>query len=81
MAQSGAERESTLAEDLAERIRVEGKNILIIEPVRPGHGAHGQAGQGDGGSLQVADAIAEALDPHASLKASPVSALHKSARC
>ena len=66
--ESGAGK-STLAEDLQERIRADGKDILIIRPY-----VLGMEGTDDRGktlkSMQIAEAIATALDPNVVLKQS-----------
>lgn len=66
--ESGAGK-STLAEDLQERIRTEGKDILIIKPY-----VLGMEGTDDRGktlkSTQIAEAIAFAIDPQVKLKLS-----------
>ena len=66
--ESGAGK-STLAEDLQERIRAEGKDIVIIRPY-----VLGMEGTDDRGktlkSMQIAEAIAVALDPSVILKQS-----------
>ena len=66
--ESGAGK-STLAEDLQERIRTEGKDILIIKPY-----VLGMEGTDDRGktlkSTQIAEAIAFAIDPQIKIKLS-----------
>jgi len=66
--ESGAGK-STLAEDLQERIRAEGKDILIIRPY-----VLGMEGTDDRGktlkSTQIAEAIGTALDPNIVLRLS-----------
>lgn len=66
--ESGAGK-STLAEDLQERIRADGKDILIIRPY-----VLGMEGTDDRGktlkSTQIAEAIGTALDPNIVLKLS-----------
>jgi type II secretory pathway predicted ATPase ExeA len=66
--ESGAGK-STLAEDLQERIRTEGRNILISKPY-----VLGMEGTDDRGktlkSTQIAECIAQAIDPHVKLKLS-----------
>jgi type II secretory pathway predicted ATPase ExeA len=66
--ESGAGK-STLAEDLQERIRTDGRDILIIKPY-----VLGMEGNDDRGktlkSTQIAEAIAVAIDPHVQLKLS-----------
>lgn len=66
--ESGAGK-STLAEDLQERIRAEGRDILIIKPY-----VLGMEGTDDRGktlkSTQIAEAIATVLDPQVKLKLS-----------
>lgn len=66
--ESGAGK-STLAEDLQERIRADGKDILIIRPY-----VLGMEGTDDRGktlkSTQIAEAIGNALDPNIVLKIS-----------
>lgn len=66
--ESGAGK-STLAEDLQERIRTEGKDILIIKPY-----VLGMEGTDDRGktlkSTQIAEAIAFAINPQVKIKLS-----------
>ncbi|MEO8118034.1 MAG: AAA family ATPase [Rhodoferax sp.] len=66
--ESGAGK-STLAEDLQERIRADGRDILIIRPY-----VLGMEGSDDRGktlkSTQIAEAIGTALDPNIMLKLS-----------
>lgn len=66
--ESGAGK-STLAEDLQERIRVDGREIVIIKPY-----VLGMEGSDEKGktlkSTQIAEAIATALDAHVVLKLS-----------
>jgi type II secretory pathway predicted ATPase ExeA len=66
--ESGAGK-STLAEDLQERIRTEGRDILISKPY-----VLGMEGTDDRGktlkSTQIAESIAMAIDPHVRLKLS-----------
>lgn len=66
--ESGAGK-STLAEDLQERIRTEGKDILIIKPY-----VLGMEGSDDRGktlkSTQIAEAIAFAINPQVRIKLS-----------
>jgi type II secretory pathway predicted ATPase ExeA len=66
--ESGAGK-STLAEDLQERIRADGNDILIIKPY-----VLAMEGSDDRGktlkSSQIAEAIAVALDPHVRLRIS-----------
>ena len=66
--ESGAGK-STLAEDLQERIRTEGRDILISKPY-----VLGMEGSDDRGktlkSTQIAESIVYAIDPHVRLKLS-----------
>ena len=66
--ESGAGK-STLAEDLQERIRTEGRDILISKPY-----VLGMEGSDDRGktlkATQIAESIALAIDPHVKLKLS-----------
>lgn len=66
--ESGAGK-STLAEDLQERIRTEGRDILLIKPY-----VLGMEGNDDRGktlkSTQIAEAIAYAIDPQIKLRLS-----------
>lgn len=66
--ESGAGK-STLAEDLQERIRTEGRDILVSRPY-----VLGMEGSDDRGktlkATQIAESIATAIDPHARLRLS-----------
>ena len=66
--ESGAGK-STLAEDLEERIRAEGRNIMIIRPY-----VLGMEGSEERGktlkATQIAEAITHALDPNATVRIS-----------
>ncbi|MBF5006375.1 ExeA family protein [Diaphorobacter caeni] len=76
--ESGAGK-STLAEDLGERIKAEGRDIIIIRPYVTGMEADDRSGK-PMRSSQVADAIAHALDPRVKLPAAPnqqFAAVHK----
>lgn len=61
---------STLAEDLEERIRTEGKDVLVIRPYVLAMEANDQKGKTLKAS-HIAEAIAYALDPQLKVKSSP----------
>lgn len=67
--ESGAGK-STLAEDLEERVRQEGRDIVIIRPYVQAMEATDKQGK-TLKSGQIAEAVIRCLDPHASLRSSP----------
>ena len=67
--ESGAGK-STLAEDLEERIRVEGKEIVVIRPYVLAMEENDSKGK-TLKSGQIAEAVIRTLDPQASLRSSP----------
>lgn len=67
--ESGAGK-STLAEDLEERIRAEGKDVVIIRPYVLAMESNDQKGK-TLKSSHIAEAIAYALDPNLKVKSSP----------
>ena len=69
--ESGAGK-STLAEDLEERIKAEGREILVIRPYVLAMEENDTKGK-TLKSAQIAEAVVYALDPQASLRSSPQS--------
>ena len=61
---------STLAEDLEERIKAEGKAVIIIRPYVLGMERNDKVGR-TLKSAHIAEAVVNALDPNAALKNSP----------
>jgi ABC-type glutathione transport system ATPase component len=69
--ESGAGK-STLAEDLEERIKAEGREVLVMRPYVLAMEENDTKGK-TLKSAQIAEAVIHALDPHASLRSSPQS--------
>lgn len=67
--ESGAGK-STLAEDLEERIKVEGREVVVVRPYVCGMEENDKKGK-TLKSGHIAEALVSALDPNATLKSSP----------